>query len=443
MYKHIYNTLGIGRSRSGAPSAVEYLSSKTKERTVPKHKAYKKNAVHQADLLFLPTDDGYKYALVVVDVFDRSVDAEALRTKNPEDVLDAFGKIYRRRYLSVPTHQLKVDSGGEFKGVVGEYFRNKGVLISTGLPSRSRQQAVVETQNKVIGKVLLQRMRAQQMKTGKENNRWVAFLPKVVGEMNKYRNEKPAVRQDKEEGAPRCKGSSCKLLDVGTEVHRELDAPEAGGKKFRASDLRYEPKAREVKQVLLKPDQPPMYLVEGIKSAAYTREQLKVKREYADIEDDGVADEDDEVEKYVVERLVGHRQRGNRLEFEVKWKGYTETTWEPRASLMKDVPEMVRAYEKRKKVGTEASAGTAAAPRRTTTPRRTTAPRTGGGRRAAPPVAAAQDDAELLAQVEADHSRGVNWQAAIARILEQHPDWSREMARQELVRRIGNKRATR
>lgn len=61
-----------------------------------------------------------------------------------------------------------------------------------------------------------------------------------------------------------------------------------------------------------------------------------------------MAEEDDKAEKYVVERLVAHRKRGGRLEFEVKWKGYAETTWEPRAALMKDVAEMVRAYEKRK-----------------------------------------------------------------------------------------------
>lgn len=348
MYKHIYNTLGIGRSKTGKPSIVEYLSSTTKERQMPQHKSYKKNAVHQADLLFLPTDDGFKYALVVVDVFDRSLDAEPLRTKNPEDVLKAFEKIYRRKYLSVPTHQLKIDSGSEFKGVVSDYFINKGILISRGLPNRSRQQAVVETQNKVIGKVLLQRMKAQQIQTGTENNRWVSFLPKVISEMNKYRDNNPVIK--KEEGTPKCKGMSCKLLDEGTEVHRALDAPEAGGKKFRASDLRYEVEPRKIVQVLLKPDQPPMYLLEGIKSAAYTREQLKPKQEYAEIEPTAIAEADDNVEKYVVERIINHRKKARSYEFEVKWKGYKETTWEPRGSLLKDVPEMVRKYEKIKKL---------------------------------------------------------------------------------------------
>ena len=33
------------------------------------------------------------------------------------------------------------------------------------------------------------------------------------------------------------------------------------------------------------------------------------------------------------------------LEFEVKWMGYDETTWEP-AQNLKNAPEMVRSYTK-------------------------------------------------------------------------------------------------
>ena len=39
------------------------------------------NEVHQADLLFLPHDYGYKYALTVVDVASRYKQAEALKNK--------------------------------------------------------------------------------------------------------------------------------------------------------------------------------------------------------------------------------------------------------------------------------------------------------------------------------------------------------------------------
>jgi len=57
---------------------------------------------HQADLLFLPTDDGYHYALVVVDAATRKTDSEPLKNKTAADVLDAFKKIYARGILKFP-----------------------------------------------------------------------------------------------------------------------------------------------------------------------------------------------------------------------------------------------------------------------------------------------------------------------------------------------------
>jgi hypothetical protein len=36
--------------------------------------------------------------------------------------------------------------------------------------------------------------------------------------------------------------------------------------------------------------------------------------------------------------------------YEVKWKGYNETTLEPREVLLKDVPKMVNQFEKTNKI---------------------------------------------------------------------------------------------
>lgn len=52
-------------------------------------------------------------------------------------------------------------------------------------------------------------------------------------------------------------------------------------------------------------------------------------------------------EEWVVEKLL--RSDGDQIE--VKWKGYGETTWEPRDRLNEDVPEMVRAFETRRRPG--------------------------------------------------------------------------------------------
>ncbi len=47
-----------------------------------------------ADLLFLPEDDGFKYCLVVVDLYDRKTDARPLKTKNTSEIVKAFKDIW-------------------------------------------------------------------------------------------------------------------------------------------------------------------------------------------------------------------------------------------------------------------------------------------------------------------------------------------------------------
>jgi len=46
---------------------------------MPISQVFKKNIFHQADVLYLPEDKNFKYLLVVVDLYDRSVDAEPLK----------------------------------------------------------------------------------------------------------------------------------------------------------------------------------------------------------------------------------------------------------------------------------------------------------------------------------------------------------------------------
>ena len=51
-------------------------------------------------------------------------------------------------------------------------------------------------------------------------------------------------------------------------------------------------------------------------------------------------------DQYVVDRIVGHEQRGRRRWFEVKWLGYGQTTWEPENMIREDVLQLVKEYER-------------------------------------------------------------------------------------------------
>ena len=55
-----------------------------------------------------------------------------------------------------------------------------------------------------------------------------------------------------------------------------------------------------------------------------------------------------ESEKFDIETIVSHKRdqikadRDKELLLEIKWVGYTETTWEPFSSIKSDCPEMVK-----------------------------------------------------------------------------------------------------
>ena len=89
----------------------------------PKFDVSLPNAVHQADLLFLPRDKlphgrkVYKYALTVVDVASCYKAAELSTSKESDEVSKAFQRIYKRKPLKWQ-QLLQVDPGREFMGAV-------------------------------------------------------------------------------------------------------------------------------------------------------------------------------------------------------------------------------------------------------------------------------------------------------------------------------------
>ena len=69
------------------------------------------DSIYQADLLILMEDKGYKYALVVCDTGSKAVDAEPMKKRDAESVKKAFIKIFKRKYLKMPTLMIQVDDG--------------------------------------------------------------------------------------------------------------------------------------------------------------------------------------------------------------------------------------------------------------------------------------------------------------------------------------------
>ena len=147
------------------------IPKKDKGQNRPSFQYYEPNIFQQADLLFLPDDMGYKYALVVADIGSRCCDAEPIKTKSNNDVEQAFKAIYKRKIL-LPCKIIMVDPGSEFKGSVNTYLTSLKIRIKTNVKDRHRQNAIVERANQTIGTLIHKRQAAQEILTGETSRAW-------------------------------------------------------------------------------------------------------------------------------------------------------------------------------------------------------------------------------------------------------------------------------
>jgi hypothetical protein len=307
---------------------------------------HSKNKIHQMDLLFMPDDDGYKYALTVVDTGSRLTDVEPLKTKTAKDVLNAIKNIYKRGILKMPIMSVEVDNGSEFKGVFKEYF--KDIFFRVAQTGRSRQQGLVENRNGLIAKTLLRRMTGEELITHERSVEWVHYLPKLIKMMNKDYYMKPIKLTVKMIMADPLVKEGDTLLEEGQLVRYQLDKPidVITSKKltgsFREGDIRYSIKPVKIERIQIVPGQPVFYKLESL-TPLYTKPQLIVVDKNSKLPPSSIQN------KFIVDNIVGKRKVKNKVQYLVKWKGYasSKNTWEPRDKLIKDVPLLIKEFEKK------------------------------------------------------------------------------------------------
>jgi hypothetical protein len=325
---------------------------KEKGKGIPKVSNSAKNGTHQADLLFLPDDQGYKYALVVVDLHSGITDARPLKSKEPKEVTEALKEIYSSnapKYLSMP-FRIETDPGTEFKGQFKKFLESNGVTIRYGVTGRHRQQSVVEHRNSIIGEILNLRMAGLEQISGNTSRHWVEFLPFTIKAMN---NSLPKKTSD-QRFASRLKSNQYPfeiggkpLLPVGTKVRVRLEQPKdyvSGDRltgNFRKGDQRWETEPRKIVKVLAPPDQPVMYLV-GTKEKPWVPEQAARTRPQLQVVTGNEPEPDPKrlnaptFETYQVHSLQGKKKMKNRIHYHVRWIGFPDKkdwTWEPATSL--------------------------------------------------------------------------------------------------------------
>ncbi|GBC31217.2 chromo domain-containing protein LHP1-like [Rhizophagus irregularis DAOM 181602=DAOM 197198] len=261
------------------------LKEKSTER--PKVIVWKPNATHQADLAEMPVDPkGFHYFLVVVEVAGKRVDAEPLKDKTANRVLNGFVKIYRRNRIKPPTHRLETDSGSEFT---------------------NDQQSYAERAIQAIQEPLLKRMVAQELKTGVTSVEWSEDFHNIVSKVNELWQRNPP---DIPTGSPKV-SKKTDLLSEGTRVRVKLDEPIS---------------------------------VLGVSRCAYTRKELQVVSINEKPPPDSVIR--GQPKRFVPEQILRHRIRKGQDQYLVKWERYpdTEATWEPADQLKEDVPDLIHKF---------------------------------------------------------------------------------------------------
>jgi hypothetical protein len=140
-------------------------------------------------------------------------------------------------------------------------------------------------------------------------------------------------------------------LDNPLDIHNK---PKYGG--FRSSDHRWGTTIRTVKFVLMKPNEPVMYLLDGkfgdkkIECTGYTRNRLqKVSTLESNNEANAAAPVPIEEDRFEFEKILDRKKTGNTVYYLIKWKGYHKkhATWEKRSELIKDIRQAVLNYEKK------------------------------------------------------------------------------------------------
>lgn len=277
MLKHLLGKIGVDPD----DKHLRFLTKK-KEYHKGKFQEFKANSVCQADLLFMPNDNGYAYILVVVDNVSRAIDGEPLKAKS--DVVAGMKAIFARKFIKPTFDVLQTDPGGEFSSKEFiSYMHSKNIALRQGLTGRHDQQAIVESYNKLLGKVLNSKMSLHEIKVNQRSVLWKPYLKTIINELNKsYKHKAPLISQFFGHWKVISNKKHDELLQIHDKVHIALDEPrdittnkKLSG-KFRSADLRYSPAVHVIKNILYVPNSYPRYIISGPKfrNVSFTKAQL-------------------------------------------------------------------------------------------------------------------------------------------------------------------------
>ena len=318
---------------------------------MPRFYNFKENDTHQADVLFLPHDEGYAYALVVTDVATGKTDAEPLKYQKGwdgptvDDTMHAIAKIYSRGILKYPTH-LITDFGPEFRDKFQRFLGAKHISYKKALAGRHRQMSPVERKNQILGRIIFMRMFSQELLTGQPSTEWINDLPFFIEKMNIKYSHNPETDESLYKKFDPVKNLKQKIIPIGTNVRIILDEPRNYKETklsgtFRSTDQRWYQDIYKITGYIFDPHEPVMYKtnkpLKEHEKVAYTAKQLQIVPDNEEDPNPISIRTPNSKQEFAIKKLIDKRVQGSKSEYLVLWKGYTQAdaTWLYKSSIPK------------------------------------------------------------------------------------------------------------
>lgn len=137
------------------------------------------NNEFQLDLLdesaFATRNQGYRWILILQDIWSRKAAGVKCKTKSPNDVIVALKEAIAS--LGKPI-QIVSDSGNEFKGAVADYFKEQNIAHRTVEVGTHTSLGIIDSFAKFVKNSLHKKF------THAQNTNWTEYLPTLIKNFN-------------------------------------------------------------------------------------------------------------------------------------------------------------------------------------------------------------------------------------------------------------------
>ena len=275
----------------------------------------------------------------------RYIYSQALKNKTDTEVLKAFNKIYNQSKIRA----VRSDNGSEFINKTFVDFLNKKdikqILSEAGKP---QSNGMIERANATIKEIIQKSLELD------ENFDWIKHLQKLINNINDSQHRITGFTPNQIKEA--YENDNKELLDEAFDTELKKKFGNISKEIFKIRDLVriYQP-SDKTRQVWSNE----IYTIEKVfkplKSYSVYEYKLKdlndkFKEEELLKVDGNPQNKIVNVKKFSISKIIRPVINDNVIFYEVQWKGYKETTNEPRDVLLKDVPKMINQYEKKNKL---------------------------------------------------------------------------------------------